>query len=262
MAYPGYGGYGGPMPGMPAQGMPPQGMPMGGPMGGPMPGHMGGPMGGAPPQGGYSPYGGGYPGSFGAQPPAANDPMWGYFTAIAGQDGEIDAEELQRCLTQSGFSGSYTPFSMETCRIMIAMLDRDFTGKMGFNEFKELFTALNGWKQNFMMFDRDHSGTVEPHEMSQAITAMEEPHPLLQSFWKLWPITGAPGAVAGYRVSPQALNAIIKRYNKGGRIFFDDYVACCVKLRALTDNFRRRDTMQQGSVTFQYDDFILCTMAI
>lgn len=115
--------------------------------------------------------------------------------------------------------------------------------------------------------------------------------------------------ISGYRVSPQALNAIIKRYNKGGRIFFDDYVACCVKLRALTgktqsrdqwrteitqllcvacgfsstwnprrhlwsvvtfrcfieivlwafalpvtDNFRRRDTMHQGSVNFQYDD--------
>lgn len=24
------------------------------------------------------------------------------------QDGEVDAEELQRCLTQSGFTGSYT----------------------------------------------------------------------------------------------------------------------------------------------------------
>ncbi|KAM8905584.1 sorcin [Spinachia spinachia] len=244
MAYPGYGGpqYGGPMPGMPAQGMPMQGMPMqgmpGGPMGGPMPGHMGGPMGGAPPQGGYSAYGGGYPGTYGAPPPAANDPMWSYFTAIAGQDGEIDAEELQRCLTQSGFTGSYSPFSLETCRIMIAMLDRDFTGKMGFTEFKDLFTALNGWKQNFMMFDQDRSGTVEPREMTQAVNAM------------------------GYRVSPQALNAIIQRYNKGGRIFFDDYVACCVKLRALTETFRRRDTMHQGSVTFQYDDFILCTMAI
>lgn len=121
---------------------------------------------------------------------------------------------------------------------MIAMLDRDFTGKMGFNEFKDLFTALNGWKQNFMMFDQDRSGTVEPHEMSQAVNAM------------------------GYRVSPQALNVIIKRYSKGGRIFFDDYVACCVKLRSLTENFRRRDTMHQGSVAFQYDDFILCTMAI
>ncbi|XP_028283383.1 grancalcin-like [Parambassis ranga] len=238
MAYPGYGGYGGPMPGMPATGMPLQGMPGGPPMGGHMAGPMGGPMGGGPIQGGYAPYGGGYQGGFGGAPPAANDPMWGYFTAIAGQDGEVDAEELQRCLTQAGFTGSYSPFNLETCRVMIAMLDRDYTGKMGFNEFKELFTALSGWKQNFMMFDQDRSGTVEPHEMSQAINAM------------------------GYRVSPQVLNAIIKRYNKGGRIFFDDYVACCVKLRALTDSFRRRDSMQQGSVNFQYDDFILCTMAI
>lgn len=45
---------------------------------------------------------------------------------------------------------------------------------MGFNEFKELFAALNGWKQNFMMFDHDRSGTVEPHEMNQAINAMGE----------------------------------------------------------------------------------------
>lgn len=254
MAYPGYGGYGGPMPGqaMPGQGMPgglmggpmggpPMGGQMGGHMGGPMPGQMGGhmgtPMGGAPPQGGYTPYGGGYAGGYGAAP-AANDPMWGYFTAIAGQDGEVDAEELQRCLSQANFTGSYSPFSLETCRIMIAMLDRDHTGKMGFNEFKELFAALSGWKQNFMMFDRDRSGTVEPHEMSQAITSM------------------------GYRMSPQALNGIIKRYSKNGTIFFDDYVACCVKLRSLTENFRRRDTMQQGAVSFQYDDFILCTMAI
>lgn len=215
MAYPGYGGYGGPMPGMPQQGMP-----------------MGG-----PPPGGYAQYGGGYPGTFGA-PQQAADPMWGYFTAIAGQDGEVDAEELQRCLTQTGISGSYTPFSLETCRIMIAMLDRDMTGKMGFNEFKELFSALNGWKQNFLMFDQDRSGTVEPHEMSQAISAM------------------------GYRISQQALAAIIKRYSKGGRIYFDDYVACCVKLRALTESFRRRDSMQQGAVNFPYDDFILCTMSI
>ncbi|XP_062383216.1 sorcin [Sardina pilchardus] len=238
MAYPGYGGYGGQMPGMPGQGMPHHGMPhqgmphQGMPHQG-MP-HQGMPMGGAP---GYPPQPGAYPGTFGAPPPA-QDPMWGYFTGIAGQDGEVDAEELQRCLTQSGFSGSYTPFSLETCRIMIAMLDRDMTGKMGFNEFKELFMALNGWKQNFMTFDQDRSGTVEPHEMQQAIGAM------------------------GYRISPQALNGIVKRYSKGGRIFFDDYVACCVKLRALTDNFKRRDTMQQGSIMFQYDDFILCTMAI
>ncbi|XP_077055368.1 sorcin [Siphateles boraxobius] len=216
MAYPGYNNFGGPMPGVPAHGMA---------------------MPGVPAAGGYpaQPYGA-YQGSFPASP--AQDPMWGYFTAIAGQDGEVDAEELQRCLTQTGISGTYNPFSLETCRIMIAMLDRDHTGKMGFNEFKELFTVLNGWKQNFIMVDRDGSGTVDPPEMSQCLVNM------------------------GFRISPQALNAIIKRYSKSGKIYFDDYVACCVRLRALTDNFRRRDTMQQGMVNFQYDDFILCTMSL
>ncbi|XP_061464615.1 grancalcin isoform X3 [Rhineura floridana] len=154
------------------------------------------------------------------------------------QDGEVDAEELQRCLTQSGISGTYSPFSLETCRIMISMLDRESTGKMGYNEFKELWAALSAWKQNFMMIDQDRSGTVELHELTQVIVAM------------------------GYRLSPQTLIAIVKRYSKNGRIFFDDYVACCVKLRALTDFFRRRDSMQQGIVNLVYDDFLQCTMAI
>nr|XP_032820925.1 sorcin isoform X1 [Petromyzon marinus] len=186
--------------------------------------------GGAPGQ-----YPGGFPGGFPQQ-----DPLFGYFSAVAGQDGQIDAEELQRCLTQSGISGTYQPFSFETCKIMISMLDRDMSGKMGFNEFKELWTALNGWKQNFMAFDRDMSGTVDPGELSQALASMGN----------------------GYRLSPQAINNIVKRFSRDCKIFFDDYVACCVKLRALTDAFRRRDTAQQGYVNFAYDDFIQCTMSI
>uniref|UniRef100_A0A8C2P258 EF-hand domain-containing protein n=1 Tax=Capra hircus TaxID=9925 RepID=A0A8C2P258_CAPHI len=135
------------------------------------------------------------------------------------QDGEVDAEELQKCLTQSGISGTFSPFSLETCRIMIAMLDRDYTGKMGFNEFKELWAALNSWKQNFITVDKDGSGSVEHHELNQAIAAM------------------------GYRLSPQTVTTIVKRYSKNGRIFFDDYVACCVKLRALTDKTLRTKTI-------------------
>ncbi|XP_004835909.1 grancalcin isoform X2 [Heterocephalus glaber] len=184
--------------------------------------------------GGYQPGHTVYMGSYSS----ADDSMWTYFTAIAGQDGEVDAEELQRCLTQSGISGTYSPFSLETCRIMIAMLDRDYTGKMGFNEFKELWAALNAWKQNFMTFDQDRSGSVEHHELSQAI------------------------AVMGYRLSTQTLNAIVKRYSKNGRIFFDDYVACCVKLRGLTEFFRRRDHLQQGCVNFIYEDFLQGAMTI
>ncbi|KAM8967448.1 sorcin [Pelodytes ibericus] len=183
-------------------------------------------------QGGYGvPGGGAYPGQH-------QDPLYGYFVSVAGQDGQIDAEELQRCLTQAGLSGGYKPFNLETCRLMISMLDRDMSGKMGFNEFKELGGIVNGWKQHFVTFDSDRSGTVDGMELQRALAAM------------------------GFRLSPQALNNITRRYSTHGRITFDDYIACCVKLRALTDTFRRRDGAQQGMVNFQYDDFIQCVMSI
>ncbi|XP_053569995.1 sorcin isoform X2 [Bombina bombina] len=185
-----------------------------------------------------------YQGAYGGAPggPAYQgqhqDPLYGYFASIAGQDGQIDAEELQRCLTQAGFSGGYKPFNLETCRLMISMLDRDMSGKMGFNEFKELGVVINGWKQHFMTFDSDRSGSVDGQELQRALGTM------------------------GYRLSPQVLNNITKRFSCHGKISFDDYIACCVKLRSLTDAFRRRDAAQQGIVNFQYDDFINCIMTI
>uniref|UniRef100_A0A8C7IR09 Sorcin n=2 Tax=Oncorhynchus TaxID=8016 RepID=A0A8C7IR09_ONCKI len=207
----------------------------GAPAGGYPGGYGGAPAGGHPPGG---PGFGGYPGQ-------QQDPLYGYFAAVAGQDGHISAEELQQCLTQANFSGGYKPFNLETCRLMINMLDRDMSCTMGFNEFKELWTVLNGWKQHFMSIDRDQSGTVDPQEMHQAVTSM------------------------GYRLSPQAMNCIIKRFSSQGKITFDDYVACCVKLRTLTvylcmfatDLFRKRDQAGQGMATFPYDDFIQCTMS-
>lgn len=179
-------------------------------------------------------YGAG-PGGF---PGMQQDPLYGYFSAVAGQDGQISADELQRCLTQSGISGSYQPFSLETCRLMINMLDRDLSCTMGFNEFKDLWQALNGWRATFASFDRDQSGTIEGHELQQAIKSM------------------------GYSLSPQAMNCIMKRYSLNGRIPFDEFVSCAVRLRALTDQFRRRDTTQTGNASFQYDDFIQVTMSI
>lgn len=127
-----------------------------------------------------------------------------------------------RCLIQSGISGTYDPFSLKTCQIMIAMLDRDYTGKMGFNEFEELWAALIAWKQNFMTVDQDQSGMVDRHEMRQAIALM------------------------GYRLSLQALAAIVRRYSKNDRMFFDNYVVCCVKLHALTDFFSEETTCNKG----------------
>jgi Ca2+-binding EF-hand superfamily protein len=133
---------------------------------------------------------------------------------------------------------------------MVSMVDRDMSGTLGFNEFKELWTVLNGWRQHFISFDSDRSGTVDSQELQKALTTM------------------------GFRLSPQTVNSVAKQYSTSGKITFDDYIACCVKLRALTDSFRRRelrvltdsfrrrDTGQQGVVNFSYDDFIQCVMTV
>ncbi|RXM29935.1 Sorcin, partial [Acipenser ruthenus] len=90
---------------------------------------------------------------------------------------------------------------------------RDCSCKMGFNEFKELWAVLSAWKQHFMTMDKDRSGTVDPEEMRQSIASM------------------------GYHINPSALVVILKRFSTHGMIAFDDYVACCIKLRTLTGTF-------------------------
>ena len=61
-----------------------------------------------------------------------------------------------------------------------------------------------------MNFDADRSGTVEPHEMHRALTTF------------------------GYNLSAPAQGAILRHFSTDGKIGFDSFVACCVKLRVLT----------------------------
>lgn len=54
----------------------------------------------------------------------------------------------------------------------LAAHQRDMSCSMGFNEFKELWAVLSGWKQHFVSIDRDMSGTVDSQEMTQAVSSM------------------------------------------------------------------------------------------
>lgn len=46
------------------------------------------------------------------------------------------------------------------------------SGTLGFNEFKELWAVINGWKQHFVSFDSDGSGTVDRQELEKALMNM------------------------------------------------------------------------------------------
>ncbi len=75
-----------------------------------------------------------------------------------------------------------------------------------------------------MTFDRDRSGTVEPHELQQALTTF------------------------GYRLSPQALAGVVRRFSTNSKIGFDQFVGLCVKLRLATS---KCGCVRVQSVTFQ-----------
>lgn len=127
-----------------------------------------------------------------AFPGQTRDPLCGYFAAVAGQDGQIDAGQLQRCLTQSGIEGGCKPFNLETC-LMVSMLDKHMSGAMGFNEFKELWAVLHGWRQHFISFNSDRSGTLDPQELEKALTTM------------------------GFRLRPQMVISVAKAATAAGR---------------------------------------------
>lgn len=66
---------------------------------------------------------------------------------------------------------------------------------------------------------------------------------------------------AGYNLSPQAMNVIMKRFSTNGRIAFDDFITCCVKLRALTGEWAggkhqpsQMSSIQQGYL-WHFDPF-------
>ena len=108
---------------------------------------------------------------------------------------------------------------------------------MDFSEYKELWNVLAKWKQTFEYLDKDKSGSLDAQEISSAVTSF------------------------GFRLSPTALAAVMKRYNTNGKVYFDDFIALTTRLRSLSNYFLSRDTNRQGTAILGYDDFMTHTMS-
>ncbi|XP_046752049.1 calpain-A isoform X4 [Diprion similis] len=103
-------------------------------------------------------------------------------------------------------------FSKDICRSMVAMLDTDRSGKLGFEEFKSLWNDIRNWRAVFRLYDRDGSGYLSAFELRQALNS------------------------AGYRMNNHVLNILVHRYGtKDGMIAFDDYIMCAVRLKTMIE---------------------------
>ncbi|KAI0087074.1 hypothetical protein BDY19DRAFT_986188 [Irpex rosettiformis] len=219
MSYGGYsGGYGAP---------PPQGGGYGG--GG---GYGSGGYGGAP---GYGGPGGFQAGPPQGAPPGADPQLWNWFTAVdTDRSGHISAPELQKAL----INGDWTPFDLDTVKLLMAIFDTDRSGTIGFNEFAGLWKYIKDWQNVFRHFDRDRSGSIDGHELHQAL------------------------AQFGYNLSPQLLHLVEQKYgvqmpgSPPPGISFDRFVRACVVIKTLTESFQRLDTDRDGWIQINYDQFM------
>ncbi|XP_012250974.2 calpain-A isoform X2 [Athalia rosae] len=128
-------------------------------------------------------------------------------------------------------------FSKDICRSMVAMLDTDHSGKLGFEEFKTLWNDIRNWRAVFRLYDRDGSGYLSAFELRQALNS------------------------AGYRLNNHVLNILVHRYGtKDGMITFDDYIMCAVRLKTMIDIFRERDPDKTNTATFTMEEWVEKTL--
>lgn len=107
-------------------------------------------------------------------------------------------------------------FSKDVCRAMVAMLDADKSGKLGFEEFEALLTDIAKWKAVFKMYDVYQTGRIDGFQLRQALNS------------------------AGYHLNNRILNALVHRYgSRDGKIAFDDFLMCAVKIKTYMGKFTK-----------------------
>uniref|UniRef100_A0A1Q3FYI7 Putative calpain family cysteine protease n=1 Tax=Culex tarsalis TaxID=7177 RepID=A0A1Q3FYI7_CULTA len=128
-------------------------------------------------------------------------------------------------------------FSKDVCRSMVAMLDVDQSGKLGFEEFQTLLTDIAKWKAVFKLYDQDQTGRLSAFELREALNS------------------------AGYHLNNRILNGLVHRYgSRDGSIAFDDFIMCAVKIKTMIEIFRERDTEGTNMATFSMDEWVEKTL--
>uniref|UniRef100_A0A8C1DPE0 Calpain 1, (mu/I) large subunit b n=1 Tax=Cyprinus carpio carpio TaxID=630221 RepID=A0A8C1DPE0_CYPCA len=134
------------------------------------------------------------------------------FAQLSGEDMEISVHELRNILNR--VVGKHRDlktdgFSLESCRCMVSLLDKDGSARLGIVEFRILWNKIRKWLGIFRQFDLDKSGTMSSYEMRLAVES------------------------AGFKLNNRLHQIIVARYADGDTIDFDNFVCCLVKLEAM-----------------------------
>jgi len=162
------------------------------------------------------------------------------FAQLAGDDMEVCATELRDILNKvvSRHQDLKTDgFSLDTCRSMVAVMDSDTNGKLGFEEFKYLWNNIKKWQCVYKQYDTDQSGAVGRAQLLDALKA------------------------AGFHLNEQLCQVIVRRYaNEVGGMDFNNFISCLVRLDSMFRAFKSLDRDGAGQIRMTIEDWLQLTM--
>ncbi|XP_026821401.1 calpain-A-like [Rhopalosiphum maidis] len=164
----------------------------------------------------------------------SNEKLKKYFLKVAGSDKEVDWMELKDILdvAMKQEPGNIR-FSNDVCRCMIAMMDWDRSGKLGFKEFQSLWLNIKHWKVVFKSYDIKNKGYIKGFNLRPALNSV------------------------GYSIKTHTINTMCHRYaNRKGYIMFDDFIMCAIKLKTTIDIFKERDPDSKNVASFTLEEWV------
>uniref|UniRef100_A0A8B9KUM1 Calpain 1, (mu/I) large subunit a n=1 Tax=Astyanax mexicanus TaxID=7994 RepID=A0A8B9KUM1_ASTMX len=127
-------------------------------------------------------------------------------------------------------------FSMESCRTMVNLMDKDGSARLGLVEFQILWNKIRKWLVIYRQFDLDKSGTMSSYEMRLAVES------------------------AGFKLNNRLNQILVARYAENEVIDFDNFICCLVKLEAMFRSFQQLDKEGSGEVEMNITEWLYITM--
>ncbi|KAM3923204.1 calpain small subunit 1-like [Leptodactylus fuscus] len=162
------------------------------------------------------------------------------FRQLAGEDMEVSPVELQTVLNKvvAKHQDLKTDgFSIDTCRSMVAVMDSDGTGKLGFEEFKYLWNNIKKWQCIYKKFDTEGTGYIPGASMPAAVQA------------------------AGFQLDEQLHQLLIRRYaDSNGNVNFDSFISSLVRMDCMFRAFKALDREGNGQVQCRLPDWLKLTI--